>query len=334
MLHGWQREGSDLPALNGDDMHLTLTRQGSHDAAARLKAEIALPEPPMRAPDLAVRDGGHRFRHAVRPQPVDVPPAGAIGAEVQNPGGGPFGLNHRLPLVGAHHDRGIFQAGRQQPRGVQPRGIPGHVRVIPGQPCEVRSVGGRPRGGVEVGTPNEHCPVIPGRVFAGGDVQHDDRGLGVEIRARPAILPHANDRIGARNEPEIGVTTSRRRRDFPGNTAGRDQPYGTVDFVAEDDAAVADRIGPAAIFVHAAPHVERRRRHVLRRLVRQPANQHRPALLRGSRLQPIEHVAVGGHVSQAHHARGHGLGRQRRYPGSIGSGLHWCARHGRSSPSG
>ena len=88
--------------------------------------------------------------HALAVRAVEVPPAGAVGDEVQHRVGRPFGLEDRLI-----RPPGDMPRLHQLPIGIDVRhpqlgASPGHAWLVPRQPTELTAVGAHARRGVEV----------------------------------------------------------------------------------------------------------------------------------------------------------------------------------------
>ncbi len=103
---------------------------------------------------------GAELGRALAIEAVEVPPAVAVGDEVQPSCGVPGGLEDRLLRAAGEAPGG----GRVGERGEPELGpVPGHVRVIPAGPGEQRAVGAESREGIEVAAGGEHLRPPPRR---------------------------------------------------------------------------------------------------------------------------------------------------------------------------
>ena len=164
------------------------------DAAVGQERVPRLAEDPQRPADLGL-ERGQRLAVA-----VEVPPAGAVGAVVQDAVRAPLGLHDRLAR--AARDEPSRRERRRELRDPQLRALPRHPRVVPGQPRDPLAVRRDPRRGVEVVARGEHARL--GRAVDG----HRDEV--VDVLGLAVALAHADQPVAG--DPQVGVAQSRTGR--------------------------------------------------------------------------------------------------------------------------
>ena len=217
-------------------------------ASGRVEPERGGPELPQRLPELAVGPI-HAPEPAVAPA-VEVPPSIGIRDAPQGAAGRPRRLERRASRPSRDPPRRTGHAVPVEAGEIQGRGIPGHVRLIPGEPCEPAPVGTRGRGRVEVMARGEHSN------GAAGDGDRDQvvgrrRTVTMRFAHREQAPPH-------RIEDQIAEPGRAFRRQRNGRGAGRLNVYPAVRVVREPGPIPGDGIRAAAVFMDARPHVERR----------------------------------------------------------------------------
>ena len=124
--------------------------------------------------------GASGSRRGPSDEPVQVPPAAAIADEMEDAVGRPFGLRDRLVEAAcgevARTERSVVP-DRGDP---QPRGVPGHVRVVPLEPGEPRRRPGDRRGAARKSGPSYEDP----RRTLPVERHVDDRGRRLDPRLR------------------------------------------------------------------------------------------------------------------------------------------------------
>ena len=254
---------------------------------------------------------GERLQPRPVHEAIQVPPATSIADEVEDPVRRPLGLGDRFVRAARR------QVGRTE-KTVAPDGgdaqsgrIPGHVRVVPLEPRESRPVRGEPRGSEEVRALDEHArrPLPVERDL-------DDRGDGLAI-AR-VVLTHGEEPAATGVEPEVRVPVVALGRDRLGLGHARVQTVeAAVRSIREDDGPAGDRVGPAAVFVDAGPHVERGGKHVLGGPIGSPPHEHAPAGLRGPALDPVDLVTVDPRLAETDRIAEQVLDPDRRRPAAV-----------------
>ena len=103
-----------------------------------IDAAAEIDQLPQRRAELG-RLGCQRFHLSITPA-VQVPPAAAVGQEVQAAVGAPLRLQHRLARATGHAVPGRHRAGAEVGQQ-QPGFVPGHGRVVPGHQRQLPAVG-------------------------------------------------------------------------------------------------------------------------------------------------------------------------------------------------
>jgi hypothetical protein len=201
----------------------------------------------------------HGLRHAAL-LAVEIPPARAVGHEVEPAIGRPRRLEDRFLGAAGDADGRLRQAARIEVREIERRAVPRHVRVIPLQPGELRAVGAQHGIGIEVRAGGQHDA---SRRRRGAQRNRHDRGgrLGVALRV---VFAHAEQPLPGHVHPALRVEVALRRERLR-RLAGGEGVELLVREVRRVDGALVHRVGRPAVLVHAAPDVEVARRDVHRR---------------------------------------------------------------------
>jgi len=265
--------------------------------------------------------------------------------------GGPLGLEDRL--AGAAGDELGFEQGavRGEPGGEELRPVPRHFRVVPREPEQPRAVGAEAGMREEVVPRYEDLPGVAGgagilrssprspragagiagvrvsRQRDGDDLVHPHR---VDLRP-PVVFPHADETPAGFVQDEIGVAQGGRgyavarlrrlRRDRPRLPARSLEIEALIGEVDEDHALAADEIGAAAVLVDARADADVARRQLLDP-IRGAAHENAAPALGGPAFQPVEGSAARRQASEPETGGRDAAGRDRRGPGSVGSGRH------------
>src|SRR5439155_6170720 len=113
--------------------------------------------------------------------------------------GGPLRLKDRLGRSAGHALTTPDRAVASERAHPQLRPVPRHVRVVPAEPGQPRSVWAEARGGVEVTAGREHSPRLPAaQVHRRQGVDRFPSWLGM-------ILPHAHDPAAPAVNNDISV---------------------------------------------------------------------------------------------------------------------------------
>ena len=217
-------------------------------APGRVEPEGRRAELPQRLPELAVGPI-HAPERAVAPA-VEVPPSIGVRDAPQGAVGRTRRLERRASRPSPDSPRRTGHAVPVEVGEIQGRGIPGHVRLIPGEPCEPPSVAARGRGRVEVMARGEH----PNGAAGDGD---RDQVVG-RRRTVTMSFAHREQAPVRRIEDQIAEPGRAFRRQRNGRGAGRLDMDPAVRVVREPDPVPGDGIRAAAVFMDARPHVERR----------------------------------------------------------------------------
>ena len=136
------------------------------------------------------------------------------------------------------------------------------------------------------------------------------------------ILAHGEHAAARQIAFEIGVAAALRRFDPARRAVRLDHPNAAIGALAENHDACRDRISAAAIFMDAAPHIERRRCQLFDLGIRPAAAQNRAAAFAGPRFEPIEIMPIDAQAAKTDRRAGHEIDAHRRDPGAIrGNGL-------------
>ena len=265
---------------------------------------------------------------------IEVPPAAAVGDEVQEAAGAERGLEDRLLPPPRHQAASPKTGVLRQLSDPQLGAVPRHLRVAPARPGQSAAVGAEAGERVE-GAPSDDDAGCFRPVGGEGDDLVDWLPPG------DVALPHADDPPAVRGDDSVGVTVAPReqrlRRDGPGRAPRVDAVEALVLEVREEDRGPGHPVAPAPVLVDEGPGVEAPGDHVRRLPAGGPANHHAAAALVGAALEPVE-VAVGpGDLAEPHPARGDEVGADGRRPRAVRGDalLDGGAAHLRTpSPSG
>lgn len=139
------------------------------------------------------------------------------------------------------------------------------------------------------------------------------------------VFTHGENAAAWQIEFEIGVAAAVRRFDPARRGARLNEPDAPIGALAKNNEACRNRVGAAAIFMHAAAYVKGRRREVRNFTIRPAAAQNRAAILAWPRFEPIEVLAIDAHAAKTNRRPGHELDAHRRDPGAIRGNQfgHW-----------
>ena len=211
--------------------------------------------------------------------------------------------------------------GRVQLGDVQLGAVPGHRRVIPGNPAEPAPVRAQTRRRVEVRALGDRE-----RQLAALEVERDDGLDQLAVPLGVGVLHHAVDEAALRVDREIAVPRVTVRGDRNreqarlltvdplilrrGEIGGRE--------VGEADEAVSHRHRAAAVRVHERPRAVAAGRHLLRPAGRRPAHHDVAPLLVGTHFHPVDVGAVDRDLLEAPRPARDRVGRDRRGPFAVG----------------
>ena len=313
-----------LVAVSSDDAIPAGERVGRHA------------EDPLRLPELGLT-GRHRIDRAARDVvAIQVPPAGAVGHEVERGAvGRPFGLKDRFRSAAGDRDRPSRHAARVDLAEVERGADPRHVRVIPREPRQPAAVGREPRRRDEIVTGREHGAGVHGAAVEAHrhDRVLDPLGLRARVRladADPAPVPAVDGAVGV---SPFGVGRSDwRQRDRHGGAAVQavEPAVGPLTrfaaVVGEVEHAVRHRPRAAAVFVHACARAVGLGKDVLGAVGGRPSHDCVAVLLRAL-LQPIDVVAIDQRLRKADRLLGNAVRRDRRLPRPVGCRLRSVGCH-------
>jgi len=258
-----------------------------------------------------------RMHHAVL-EAVQVPPAAAVGDEVQQAVGRPLRLADRFAHAARDHAAVDQAAVRCDIGHPQLGALPGHARVVPAQPGQVAAVRRQARRGIEIVAVDQDR-------LAAVEADRADR-IDRVCLARQVVLAHRDQALARAVGHEVGVAHGLFLRHHDRLGAILDPVQAVVGVVREPHRARLHRIGAAAVLVHAVAHVEGGRRE-LGLAAGALAQQGGAAGFARAAGQPQHVVAVERELRQRHGAgRNHG-GADRGSPGAAGRGL-WAVRVG------
>ena len=254
---------------------------------------------------------------------IDVPPVRAIRDDDEATVGCPLRLHQGLRLA-TGHPPGVVQPGMHTSPGKfghpQLCQVPGHVRVVPGEPSQPATVRADPRRGNEIPSRHQDERLAAGRRDGHNLVAHLAPGV---------ILPNADHRAGVWREPTVGipprVRRRRRRADRqrlpPSRLAARRIDRHLVDPIEPlvgpldvEDGAAVNPPGASPILVDPGPGVPIRGEQFLRDAVRAAANDLDATALRGTAFRPPRDPALGEHVGWGGRSGDEHLGGDRRRP--------------------
>lgn len=211
---------------------------------------------------------------------------------------------------------------------VEGRLIPRHIRVVPGEPCELRPIGGQGRSGDEVGAREDRDE---GGIIAGRRAVEGDGDEGVDrLALGRVVLADRVDETADLIELEVaeaGLRQGRQRLRGALGVARVESVHPGVEAVGEDDEAVEHRVGAAAVLVDAGPHIGQAHPvdegQDLTGLPGAVALEQgaAPVLLRMA-LDPVGVGAVDAHLRQRDAPRGEGFSGDGGCPFAIGRDGH------------
>ena len=204
----------------------------------------------------------------------------------------PFRLDDRFVGAARRQLGGIEEAVVAHWGDPQPGRVPRHVRVVPFQPCEHRTVRRQARCGQEVRTLHEDA-----RDALAVERDLDDRGGGLALAG--VVLAHGDESSPGDIEADIGIAVVALGGDRLGLGDPGVQPVQPpIGPIREDDRAAGHGVRPAAVFVDAAADVERGGRHIGDRAVGRPTDENAAASLRGPPLDPVDLVAIDPRLAE------------------------------------
>lgn len=263
---------------------------------ARQRREPAVSDLPQRAAELLLPGADGRLPS----EPVQVPPARAVPRVQQSAVGGPVRLGDRLLGAARDHPRGTQGAVLGDVREDEFRAVPGHPRVVPGEPGRLAAVGRQPWSGDEpvacVGEFAHGAPVLCGRPVErhrGGDPSYVGRSVAGEL------LHHAPDLaafgVQLRVHPAQSAADTGHGREGTGLGARLVRVQPLVGEVHEHHerplGAHLPRPGMSAVLDDAAADVPRGGQYRLLRAVGATADEGAPAALGGPGFGPPGLVA-------------------------------------------
>ena len=119
------------------------------------------------------------------------------------------------------------------------------------------------------------------------------------------VFPHGKNAAARQVEFEVGVAAAFRRFDPARRAARLDEPDAPVGALAHNDDARRDRVGAAAIFMHAAADIEGRRREIFDLAIRPTAAQNRAAILAWPGFEPVKVLAIDAEAAKTNRQLGH-----------------------------
>lgn len=294
------------------------------DQSAVQRGEPAVPELPQGAAELLLT------RTELLAVTVEVPPAGAVARVQETAVRRPVGLGDGL-LRAAGHPAGLPERALVDLGDDQLRAVPGHARVVPGEPGRARAVGRQPRPGDEpvadVGEFTHRVPVLHGRAVQRHGGQ-DPADIGGPV---PGELlqdaPHLTE-LGSQLRlcPAQSAADRGDRRERDRLAAGPEAVQPLVGEVHEHDERFARHhlAGPgvAAVLDDPAAHVPRRGQHRLLPAVGAPAHQGAAAALGGPGLGPPHLVPDEAQPFGVPVVRGRERRVDGRGPGTVCRRLH------------
>lgn len=269
------------------------------DESALQRREPAVPDLPQRPAELLLPGADGR----VLPEPVEVPPAGAVTGVQEGAVGGPVRLGDRLLRSARDGPRAAQDAVLGDVGEDQFGAVPGHARVVPGEPGRLRAVGREPGAGDEpvpavgefahrvavlrrrpVERHRGHDPSYVGGSVPGELLQHAPHfaPFGAQPRVHPAQSAAHRGHGGQRARPRVRGVGLVRVESLVGEVHEHDErPLG------------AHLAGPglSAVLDHPAAHVPGGRQHRLLRAVGASAYERAPSALRGPGFGPPRLVA-------------------------------------------
>jgi hypothetical protein len=224
----------------------------------------------------------------------------------------PLGLGDRLVRATGGQIARAQAAVVRDRRHPQPRRIPRHVGLIPLEPRDPVPVRREARSREEIRALVED----PRRVLA---IQwdRDDRRRRLEV-AVGVVLADREEAPATRVEAQVGVPIRAVRGDRLGLGIARVDPVeAPIRDVREEDRAAGRRERAATVLMDARPHIERRRRHILRRPIDAVTDQHAPTALGGPALDPEGVVAVDPRIAERDDLTDEVVDADRRRPAAV-----------------
>ena len=310
-IRGLDRGQALAPSVQLRQPRAALLHVPADEPSGRLEGVGSRAQAPRRHPELGLHRR-HRLALSAAP-PVQVPPAAAVGDEIEHAVGRPFRLEHRLAAAAGDHPRRADRAIGKQVRHPQLGLVPGHVRMIPRQPSQPGTVGADRRIAAEVATFDQHLTGAAGR-----QVQCHD-GVDRLAPRHAMVLAHAHQAAPAAVHHPVAETQVAPFRSDRHRRRARLLPvHPLVGEVGEPHHAVRDPEAEPAVLVHPGTHVERRRGHVVHGAVQGAAHDHVAAAVGGTRLHPVHVVAVELDRPQAHRVLDDQIGGDGRLPRTVG----------------
>ncbi len=266
----------------------------------------------------------HRIERAGRARgdvvAIEVPPARAIRHEHDRvPIGRPLRLKDRFRDAACDGPRRTDIAGIVHWREVEPRAVPRHVGMIPGERDQPLAVRREARRTEEVVPAEQDAAGIIPAAEVDGDHRIDRLAVAgvVLTHPDPAVAAPIDHAVG---EPPAAPHRNRCQRLWRGPIwlLAIEAP---VREVREIDGVVRHQPGSAAVFVHAGAHVVWRWCDIDRRHALAATHHDAAALLLRPAFEPTDVVAVEPHVRQCDHLRDDEVGGDGRFPGTVGGGL-------------
>ena len=254
-------------------------------------------------------------------QREQVPPARLVGHEVQRAVRTPGRLHDRAARAAGDRPRSPEGAVLAHLGDLEPRRVPGHVRLVPLEPRERAAVRRRPRRGIEVGAAHEHPSRAVGAVECDRHqlVDHEVRAVGL---GGVVGLAHRVEAIATGIESHVGESprVRRRQRDRIGGAVRVESPQAPVLGRGHDDPPAIDHVGAAAVLVDAIADRERVGRDLAGRAVGRVAEQRAAAALCGAGLEPVDVVAVEPRLAERDRGPGDELDVDGRWPAAVRRG--------------
>ncbi len=287
---------------------------GADELLRRQEGIGRLPEYPLRLTELGLARTERMDAAGARIEAVEVPPAGAVGDEIEDAVGRELRLEDRFPGAAGNPPRARQRAvggDLGQPQfGADPR----HVGVVPGEPGEPRAIRRQSGRGVKIMALRQHTP-RPRRARIDRDQRVVDPAVGA------MLLAHADPAPPRRIEPPVGITKARAGSGFRGQRPRRPSGHlpikALIGEIAEEDDAARYRRRAAAIFVHPGAHAEPRRRDVGDGAIRRAPDEDAAPLLARPSLDPVDVLAIDQDVAEADRLGDDQIRGDRRAPAAI-----------------
>ena len=304
------------PRVQARQMPDAVLRVRADDPLGRCERVGGHAEDPLRHPELGGQVG--QLLDASGPPAVKIPPARAVGDEVEHAVRRPLRLEDRFVEAAGDQLGPAERAVGQHVRDPQLAAVPRHVRVIPGQPGQPRAVGAEARVGIEIVARHQHLPAGRVAVHAHAGDRVDRLAAGDRV-----VFAHADQPAAAAIDDRVGVAQRDLGRDRPRRVPGVLPVEPLIGEIREEDRAAVDDEFPAAVLVDTRASVQRRRRHVSRAAIGRAAHDHVAAALVGPAFGPIDVRAVKADLPQPHRAGEDQVGGDGRFPGTVGRYDHF-----------